>query len=571
MPRFRRDTWRNGVRLRRLALLLVAFWPGACVPDTSDGSAGSSDLSPKGRPNILIIVADDLGYTDLGAYGGEIGTPNLDALAGSGVLFTHFYSSPTCSPTRAMLLTGTDHHLAGLGTMAGDHTPNQQGQPGYEGYLNFRVVTVAELLRDAGYHTYMTGKWHLGLEEETGPAERGFERSFALLPGGGGHFDDLDLSAGHTGAIYRENGIVTPLPEEFYSTRFYAERMIDYIDGGRGDGRPFFAYLAFTAPHWPLQAPDSSIARHAGAYDGGYDELLTERLERLESLGLLSAEVQPPARLPGERAWTELPAAERRVEARRMEIFAAMVHDLDLYVGRVVDYLKRIGEFENTFIFFMSDNGAEGHDLEAYWPELGPAIRECCDNSYENMGRADSYIYYGPNWARAGVGPSRLFKGFATEGGIRVPAFASFPGGLAGGRRYEAFASVMDLTPTVLDLAGVSHPGFRYRGREVEPMRGASMLPMLREEADRVHEPDHVMGWELFGRRAMRRGDWKLVWTTHPFGPDDWELFNLAEDPAENRDLSAQYAGRRGELIGLWERYVEEVGLLLPSEPMTTY
>ncbi|MEE8595631.1 MAG: arylsulfatase, partial [Gemmatimonadota bacterium] len=477
----------------------------------------------------------------------------------------------TCSPTRAMLLTGTDHHLAGLGTMAGDHTPNQQGQPGYEGYLNFRVVTVAELLRDAGYHTYMTGKWHLGLEEETGPAERGFERSFALLPGGGGHFDDLDLSAGHTGAIYRENGIVTPLPEEFYSTRFYAERMIDYIDGGRGDGRPFFAYLAFTAPHWPLQAPDSSIARHAGAYDGGYDELLTERLERLESLGLLSAEVQPPARLPGERAWTELPAAERRVEARRMEIFAAMVHDLDLYVGRVVDYLKRIGEFENTFIFFMSDNGAEGHDLEAYWPELGPAIRECCDNSYENMGRADSYIYYGPNWARAGVGPSRLFKGFATEGGIRVPAFASFPGGLAGGRRYEAFASVMDLTPTVLDLAGVSHPGFRYRGREVEPMRGASMLPMLREEADRVHEPDHVMGWELFGRRAMRRGDWKLVWTTHPFGPDDWELFNLAEDPAENRDLSAQYAGRRGELIGLWERYVEEVGLLLPSEPMTTY
>jgi len=571
VPRFRRDTWRNSVGPRLLALLLAACWLGACVPDTSDGSAGPSELSPEGRPNILIIVADDLGYTDLGVYGGEIGTPNLDALAGSGVLFTRFYSSPTCSPTRAMLLTGTDHHLAGLGTMAGDHTPNQQGQPGYEGFLNFRVVTVAELLRDAGYHTYMTGKWHLGLEEETGPAERGFERSFALLPGGGGHFDDLDLSAGHTRAIYRENGIVTPLPEEFYSTRFYAERMIDYIDGGRGDGRPFFAYLAFTAPHWPLQAPDSSIARHAGAYDGGYDELLTERLERLESLGLLSAEVQPPALLPGERAWKQLTAAERRVEARRMEIFAAMVHDLDLYVGRVVDYLKGIGEFENTFIFFMSDNGAEGHDLEAYWPELGPAIRECCDNSYENMGRADSYIYYGPNWARAGVGPSRLFKGFATEGGIRVPAFASFPGGLAGGRRYEAFASVMDLTPTVLDLAGVSHPGSRYRGREVEPMRGISMLSMLRRESDRVHELDHVMGWELFGRRAMRQGNWKLVWTTHPFGPDDWELFNLAEDPAESRDLSSQYAGRRGELLGLWDRYVEEVGVLLPSEPMTTY
>ena len=571
MPRFRRDTWRAGVGPRLLLLLFMACWPGACVPDTSGGSAASSELSPEGRPNILIIVADDLGYSDLGAYGGEIGTPNLDALSRSGVLFTRFYSSPTCSPTRAMLLTGTDHHLAGLGTMAGDHTPNQQGQPGYEGYLNFRVVTVAELLRDAGYHTYMTGKWHLGLEEETGPANRGFERSFALLPGGAGHFDDLDLAGGRSGAIYREDGVLTPLPEDFYSTRFYAERMIDYIDDGRVDGRPFFAYLAFTAPHWPLQAPDSSIARHAGAYGGGYDALLSERLERMKSLGLLSAEVQPPARLPGERAWEELTAAERRVEARKMEIFAAMVHDLDLYVGRVGDYLKRVGEYENTFIFFMSDNGAEGHDLEAYWPELAPAIRECCDNSYENMGRPDSYIYYGPNWARAGVGPSRLFKGFTTEGGILVPAFASYPEGLAGGRRYDGLASVMDLMPTVLDLAGVPHPGTRYRGREVESMRGISMLHMLRRESDRVHEPDHVMGWELFGRRAIRQGDWKLVWTTDPLGPDDWELFNLAEDPAESRNLSTQYADRRRELLGRWDRYVQEVGVLLPNEPMTTY
>jgi arylsulfatase len=552
-------------------LLLVACWPGACAPAAPEGSDGPSELSPTGHPNILIIVVDDLGYTDLGVYGGEIGTPNLDVLARSGVLFTRFYSAPTCSPTRAMLLTGTDHHLAGLGTMAGDHTPNQRDQPGYEGYLNFRVVTVAELLRDAGYHTYMTGKWHLGLEEKTGPANRGFERSFALLPGGGGHFDDLDLRAGHAGAVYREDSVLTALPDDFYSTRFYAERMIEYIDGGRADGRPFFAYLAFTAPHWPLQAPDSSIARYAGAYDGGYDELLTERLERLQSLGLLSAEVQPPARLPGEPAWEELTEEERRVEARKMEIFAAMVHDLDLYVGRVLDYLKRIGEYEKTFIFFMSDNGAEGHDLEAYWPELGPAIRECCDNSLQNMGRADSYIYYGPNWARAGVGPSRLFKGFTTEGGILVPAFVSFPAGLAGGRRYGAVASVMDLMPTVLDLAGVSHPGSSFRGREVEPMRGGSMLPMLIGEADRVHEPDNVMGWELFGRRAIRQGDWKLVWTTHPFGPDDWGLFNLAEDPAESRDLSSRHADRRRELIGLWDRYVEEVGVMLPSEPMRTY
>ncbi len=558
-----------------LLLLLVAYGSGGCTPDTSANNGASTSSAPESspgqRPNILIIVADDLGYTDLGAYGGEIGTPNLDALSRSGVLFTRFYAAPTCSPTRAMLLTGTDHHLAGLGTMAEDHTANQREQPGYEGHLNFRVVTVAELLRDAGYHTYMTGKWHLGLDEETGPAHRGFERSFALLPGGGGHFDDLDLGARHEDAIYRQDGIVTDLPEDFYSTRFYAERMIDYIEDGRGDGRPFFAYLAFTAPHWPLQAPDSSMARYVGAYDGGYDELLAERLGRLNSLGLLSAEVQPPARLPGEPAWEELTDEERRVEARKMEIFAAMVHDLDHYVGRVVDHLKRIGEYENTFIFFMSDNGAEGHDLEAYWPELGPAIEACCDNSYENMGRADSYIYYGPNWARAGAGPSRLFKGFTTEGGILVPAFASYPEHLVAGTRYEGLVTVMDVMPTLLELAGVSHPGSRYRGRDVEMMRGASVVSLLRGKSDRVHPSDYAMGWELFGRRAIRQGDWKLVWTTHPLGPDRWELFNIAEDPAESRDLSSRHADRRRELIGLWDRYAEEVGVVLRSEPMRRY
>ena len=553
--------------------LLSTLMLGACNAPSNDQAA---QTAASNRPNILVIVADDLGYTDIGAFGGEIETPNLDALAMAGVRLTQFYVAPTCSPTRSMLMSGTDNHLAGLGNMAEELRANQQGHPGYEGHLSTRVAALPELLREAGYHTYMAGKWHLGLSEDTSPAARGFERSFALAQGGGGHFSDLPI-VGPDPAIYREDGQLVPLPAEFYSSRFYSERLIEYLENRPDDGQPFFAYLAFTAPHWPLQAPAESIAKYAGRYDAGYDALQASRFARLQELGLLTEGMQAVPRVPEEPAWEALWAQEKQISARKMEIYAAMVDDLDHYLGTVFDTLKRRGEFDNTFIFFMSDNGPEGAHLEIGWDALGEWVAECCDNSFENMGQADSYLWYGPNWARAGAAPFRMYKAFTTEGGIRVPAIVHYPKTVPAGTIYRGMATVMDVLPTILELAEIEHPQ-TYQGREVLPLRGASMLPVLTGASASVHAEDYVMGWELFGRRAIRQGDWKIVWEpadfmgTAPWEPRDphimgdrWRLYNLADDPSEQIDLAQQQPERLQALIAAWETYAQETGIVLPD------
>ena len=512
------------------------------------------------RPNIVLIVADDLGYSDLGVFGSEIPTPNLDALASAGMMLTQFYSNMTCSPTRAMLLSGADSHVAGLGVMGAATNPAQRGQPGYEGYLNFRVASLADLLRDAGYRTYMTGKWHLGTEVETSPAARGFDRSFVSLDGAA-HLGGLSWN-GPGLAPYRDGEELVNVGDDFYTTRFYTERMIEYIESDRAEGAPFFAYLAYTAPHWPLQAPPESIAKFAGWYDEGYEALYRDRLERARELGLVPEDFAGIPPIDGQPRWEELTDEERRIEARKMEIYAAMVSDLDEYVGRFVAYLESIGELDDTFIFFMSDNGPEGlrRDLSA---PLSNWVAECCDNSYENLGDGDSYVMYGPNWARAGAVPFRDAKASGFEGGIRVPAFATWPGVVPAGVRSDAFGTVMDVLPTLLELAGTSHPGESYRSEPVVPPRGASMLPLLRGEADTVHEPDYWAGWELFGHRAVRRGDFKIVWDPRDGDDAAWKLFNLAEDPGEQNDLAATEPDRLLELRALWDQYVRENGVIL--------
>lgn len=559
------------------ATLIACIALAACSEQDPASSTDEQEPSPpQDRPNILLIVADDLGYTDLGVFGSEIETPNLDALARAGVIFNNFYVAPTCSPTRSMLLSGTDHHLAGLGAMAGDAAPNQEGMPGYEGHLSPNVVSLAELLGDGGYHTYMTGKWHLGMTEETSPAARGFEKSFTLLQGGAGHLDTMPL-VGPGKARYREDmNIVESLPDDFYSSRFYSRKLIDYIDSSKDDGRPFFAYLAFTAPHWPLQAPDESIAKQKGNYDLGYDDLYARRVAALQETGLVAADIKSHPRLAGEPGWEDLTPEEQRREARMMEIYAAMVDDLDDYVGEVIDYLKSIDEFDNTFIVFMSDNGAEGHHIDQSIPVMGEWAEACCDNSYENMGRKNTYLWYGPNWARASVGPWRLFKGFAAEGGIRSPAFIHYPE-LTGGRVNGNVQTVMDIMPTILDLAGLEHPGTQYEGREVLPMAGASMMPMLRGETESTHAKDHVFGWELFGKTALRQGDWKIIqlptkdlWSRHKPLEEayPWQLYNIADDPGETNDLAAHNPEKLIEMIALWEQYEADYGVIVPDEVM---
>ncbi len=523
------------------------------------------------RPNFLLIVVDDMGFSDLGAFGAEIATPNLDALAFAGVRLTDFHSAPACSPTRAMLMTGTDHHLAGLGAMLEAVRPDFEGAPGYEGYLNDRVVTFVELLRDAGYATLMSGKWHLGATAGSHPAARGFERSFALLPGGHDHFGGGNIDeVVARGPQYMEDGTyVTELPPGFYSSDHFTTRLLDYL--GEADDRPFFAYLPFSAPHWPLQAPDDDIARYRGVYDDGPDALRARRLERLVELGLVAEGVVPHPVVAEAPEWTALSPAERAASARAMEVYAAMVDRIDRNVGRVVAQLKASGRFDDTVIVFLSDNGAEGAIVEAM-PIMGPMFRKLiaahCDNSLDNLGRPGSYIWYGPRWAQAATAPSRLGKMFTTEGGIRVPAFVHW-GGRRAGEIGDVFATAMDVAPTFLELAGVDHPGTAYRGRTIVPQRGRSLAPWLAGDAARVHPAGTSTGWELFNRRALRRDDWKAVYIPGADGISRWQLYDLSADPGEVDDLAERHPDKLAELLALYDLYAAEMGVI--STPISIF
>ena len=531
-------------------------------------SADAGSRTTQSRPNFLVIVADDLGYSDLGVMGSEIRTPNLDRLAADGLLLTAFHVTPTCSPTRAMLLTGVDTHPAGLGTMHGQWSPEQQGKPGYEGVLSDRVVTVATLLRDAGYHTYLSGKWHLGGQPGQYPTDRGFERSFGPISGGATHFSDL-LPLFFPGrdtakALFIEDGEpVVQLPERWFSTNGFTDKLIEQIESGRADGRPFLALATYTAPHWPLQAPDDFIDRYKGVYDDGWDALRERRMAALKRRGLVSAYTSAPARVPWAPAWADLDEATRAQQARVMEVYAAMVENLDHNVGRLLEYLAITGQLDNTLVLFFSDNGAEGNPVNRIIDDHG-WVERTFDNRLENIGRVGSYVSTAPGWAQASSAPFRLFKSFPTQGGLQVPAIAHGPG-VAGQRRSAAFVTVKDLAPTLLEMAGVEVPNGRYGGREVARIEGRSMTGLLAGRQARVHGDGDVMGWELFGRRALRRGDWKITWLYEPYGPGRWELFNLADDPAESRDLAAERPDMLGAMLAAWHAYAEGNGVILPE------
>ncbi|KAH0273489.1 alkaline phosphatase-like protein, partial [Aureobasidium melanogenum] len=405
------------------------------------------------RPNFLVIVADDLGFSDLSCFGGEIRTPNIDKIASNGIRFTDFHAAAACSPSRAMIMTGTDHHIAGLGNLiewtniSGQNAPAegnakrfdtapQRGMPGYEGYLNERVATLPEILQDAGYSTLMSGKWHLGLTPERSPKARGFERSFAHLPACSNHYayephlqtpDKIpEFMTMSFIALHSEDGeYVKKLPDGWYSSDGYGDKMLSYLkERKKKDERPFFGYLPFTAPHWPLQAPDEYIAHYRGVYDEGPEVLRQTRLQRMQEIGLIAHDVEPHEVIADEvKAWDALTPEERAKSVKAMEVFAAMVECIDANVGKVVDYLEETGELENTMVCFMSDNGAEGAAYEAYpivQGEMMQHLKKYYNNSIENIGRGDSFVWYGPRWAQAATAPSRLYKAFTTEGGVRV-------------------------------------------------------------------------------------------------------------------------------------------------------
>ena len=458
------------------------------------------------RPNILLIMVDDVGYTDIGSFGGEIETPNIDHLAERGTRFGNFHTSVSCSPTRSMMMTGTDNHIAGLGNMSELITDRQRGQPGYEGHLNSRVVTLAEVLRDSGYHTYMAGKWHLGDEPEHLPAARGFERSFSMLQGGASHWNDM---AGLQATIqpvakYSMDGKeLRELPKDSYSSRSYADFLIDAIRENRGDDKPFLAYFAPTAAHDPIHVPEPWLSKYRGRYDEGYGVLKTRRIAGAKRMGLIPKSAPDPGLHPRTRPWGSLSPDEKALESRTMEAYAGLIENMDYHIGRIIDFLKDTGEYDNTIIIFTSDNGPNPWYAHEYPGNKGSEWLKRFDNSLENIGRPGSFVGIGLGWASASAGPLDYFKLTTGEGGIRTPLIVSGPG-VSGPRNIDSFAYVTDIMPTILDLAEAEHPE-TYRGREVERMRGKSLEGVLTGSREGPRRKDSLIGGEMIGGKWMQK------------------------------------------------------------------
>ncbi|MDC0641059.1 arylsulfatase [Porticoccaceae bacterium] len=544
----------------RILSLVVLL--SACSQDEDPSTAPSAENAQdiQSRPNILLVVADDLGYSDIGAFGSEILTPNLDELAAGGMSLTNFYSGPTCSVTRSMLMTGMDSHIAGLGNMAETVADNQMGQPGYEGHLSARVDTVAEILKSAGYHTYMAGKWHLGMHPDRSPRNRGFEQSFAMLYGAGSHFSDMAGGDAHRHPVlYRDNGLlIDELSDDFYSTTFYTDRIIEQIDSNVDDGRPFFAYLAYTAPHWPLQAPDSIIDKYRGAYDRGYDSVRQGRFAAQQKLGLFDSSIQAPQRPGYVKPWVDLSDQERAYHARNMEIYAAMVDYMDTGIGRVIDYLNKRDQLDNTIIVFISDNGAEHWDHSSAPPPIGEFAANF-DNSAENSGREGSFVLYGSEWAHVSNTPFSRYKGTTYEGGIRSPAVISWPDKIAGGQVSRAITHSSDWLPTFAELAGAG----------TQNVSGKSLVALLTGSVEQVRDSNETVGMEIWGKRGIIANGYKLVSSGKPNELVDWELYNLQADPGEQIDLTQRQPEVFNSMLKHWNDYVANNNVILPEGPFT--
>lgn len=541
------------------AALLMTSCGGDVAPTVDD------------RPNILLIIGDDMGFSDLGVFGSEVATPNLDALANEGMRFTNFHVGATCSPTRSLLLSGVDNHLNGMGNMHEFLTPEQKGKPGYEGYLNDRVVTIVNLIRDAGYSTSMVGKWHLGADEGSRPHDRGFDQTYALMQGAADNYSST--SAGKVDGVtatFTANGRIVERPVGIHSNELYADKMIGFLDMAQSSGKPFFAYLSLQTAHWPHQAPREFIDKYRDVYGAGWDVIRQQRIEKLIELGVLSADHPASPRFPGVPAWEVLPAEQKTILANRMAAYAGMIEHMDLHIGRVIQHLKDIGEFDNTIIIYFTDNGPDFSQ-----PNLAAA--EWYDERYpktsvDDIGIEGSFSSYGPPWAQVATAHLSGFKTFSTEGGLRVPFLIRYPEWIEAGQTDE-FVFVTDLSATLLEIAGAEHPGTVYQGRAVFPMKSKSFLPLLQGETSSHRAPDEWVGYELLGSSAVFKGDYKAVhlgaWlqSVGVASAGSWHLYNIKEDPSELHDLSEQEPALLAELIGHYGEYGEEMNIIdMPAD-----
>ena len=547
----------------------AAHWcTGLALALSLNAEAQAQQAPGNRRPNIVVILGDDLGFADTGMFGSEIRTPNIDALATDGVRFTNFYTHASCSPTRAMLLSGTDTHRNGLGNMDEWTAPNQVGVPGYEGYLNDRVTTLPQLLKDAGYHTYMVGKWHLGKAPDKIPAARGFERDFSLLDGAGSYWDMTNFTASNPRSTFTEDGkYLRKLPKGYYATKTYTDKLIGFIDANHGDGKPFFAYVAPQAPHDPFHLPREWRERHVGEYDQGWDAVRQKRLERQVELGIMPAGTQL-----AERMWflpdpTVLAPASRAVLGRKMELYAGMVENLDFHIGRLVQHLKDIGEYENTIFIVFGDNGAEGTDLFAMIAG-SPGTRDFLFAA-ANWSQTDPKAWGDPRilrelWTRLGAGVHDALQpvqGFPRRGRHPQRPHRQRPRGEAGpGERRYGLMHVADVMPTLLEVAGATYPTTGDR----PPLIGKSWVRCLAGEVESPRTDKDYMAWQASatarsGRatgssvavQALREGGLGAV---RAMWPAIWSA-----------DLAAEQPARVKELLALWDDYVKVNNVILPS------
>lgn len=510
------------------------------------------------QPNILLILADDLAYTDMSCYGGEIPTPNLDTLASKGIRFSQFHTAPYCAVTRAMVLTGNNNHVAGMGSQ--DLRTNVKG---YEGHLSNRVVTIPQLLKTKGFSTFMAGKWHLGTETKDNPHNKGFDKSFVMLEGAANHYNEVGVLREPAISPYTENGKTTDWPKDAYSTDLYTDKLLSYIEQAHSKNSPFFGFAAYTSPHWPLQVDEKHWKKFEGNYKGGYDSLRMTRFKAAIKAGLISKNAQLPDRFPQVPSWDNLSAPEKKIEARKMELYAGMVDNLDYNIGRLITKLKELGIYENTLIIFMSDNGAAAEDFVNH-SYFGPYIKQHFNNDYDNMGQIDSYVSYGPQWAEAGSAPFKYFKGYTTEGGMTAPLIITGPQIERYNSLESQFLTLMDIAPTLYDLLEISYPS-EYNSHEIEALKGASLLPLFKDDAVKIHDENYVFALEHRGYAMLRKGDWKLVNIQSPLDLKNFELYNIKSDPGESVNVRQLHPNEFETLLLEWEVFSKQVGVVTPT------
>ena len=508
------------------------------------------------KPNIVLIVADDLGFGDIGCYGGDIKTPNIDKLSHRGIKFSSFHTAPMCAPTRAMLLSGNDNHIAGMGSQG-----NVTDVFGYEGRLTNRIVTIPALLKQSGYHTYMAGKWHLGKTPESNPHQKGFEHSFVLLEGAGNHYNNRSALYNKLSS-YTEDGNPTSWTEGNYSTDFYTDKLIEYIDSDKRDNKPFFAFAAYTSPHWPLQVDKKYWKKYKGLYDDGYEKLRERRLISLKKAGIIPKNAISPPSHVRVMPWDSLSKQEQRKEARKMELYAGMVDNLDHNIGRLMKHLKDIGEYKNTLFVFMSDNGAANRDFIN--DDRFTNLKEYYNDDFDNMGNANSYISYGPQWAEAGSSPFRYYKDFATEGGTNTTMIICGPNVNRKNEIHHGFTSLLDLAPTFYEMANLTYPK-AYQGNKVYPLKGNSLIPFVSGKSNEIHDSTYVFALEHYGNAMLRKGNWKITNFTRPFKIDNFALYNLSNDIGEQINLKELEKEKYAELLNEWIKFSDEVKIQTPT------